>query len=196
MVSSVSQSWLSKLRFKGLERQQSYLKRMEALTPPAREAFDAIYTEAVATQGGGGHIVRAAIAAMSLPEIFGLARENLVMRLQLSRARAKHDASKVKRLEERLEDFHVAADAFMRAVPLDVAAQQRRDGQKSDGVCAKMPAGYVHPMHNDLPAFRLFRRFVELMRPYLRGKATDPGITLLKTAADALPASGDAPLPV
>lgn len=185
MISSDSLSWVSTLRFNGLERQQSYLKRLKQLTPPARNAFETIYNEAVATQGGGGHIVRAAIAAMNLPEIFGLARENLVMRLQLSRARAKHDEPKVKRLEERLEDFHIAADAFIGQVSLDTAAHQRQQGQKADASCAKMPPGYVHPMHNDLPAFRLFRAFVELMRPYLRAKgaAIDPGLALLHTTA-------------
>ena len=179
------------LRFQGVQRQQRFLTRLQALTPPARDAFAQIYTEAVATHGGGGHVVRAAMWAMQLPEIFGLARENLVTRLQLSRARAKHDERRVSQLGERLEDFHVAADAFMRGITVDEAAAQRREGQKSDAVCAKMPAGFVHPMHNDPPGFRLFRRFVELMRPYLRasGATTEPGLAMLKAEADTLPAS-------
>lgn len=174
--------WLPLLRFQGVARQEGYLKRLQALTPPARDAFASIYAEAVETRGGGGHIVNAAIWAMRLPEIFGLARENLVMRLQLSRARAKQDADKVQRLEERLEDFHVAADAYVQNRPLNVVAQQRQLGQKSDSTCAKMRPGYVHPMHNDLPGFGLFRRFVELMRPYLRGKGgtSDLGLSLLR----------------
>lgn len=113
--------------FMGYQRQVKYLESFRGMDSSAQEALRDIYRQAHQDQQGdrhGRHIILAMRAAIRYPIIFKLTLSNILIRLSLKNAMVRQDTPQVNRLQEVLEDFHKALDAFMHP---DKALQPQTD---------------------------------------------------------------------
>jgi len=111
---------------------ERFLTILEAMNPEAQRVFRRIY--ALAPKGGqhrtssmltGHHVRVAMIESLAHPQIAYWVRMNLAMRVARKFCQTTGRQDKVARLNALLEEFHIAADAFVLKLSLDMAAEHR-----------------------------------------------------------------------
>lgn len=118
------------VRFLGRTRQEQYLRRFQRFDAPTAKAFKEIYAMALNPSTRVQHVIRTAIESTRLPALFAIAKENIVSRMVRTMSRYTGDAALEKRVDEKIEDFHVAADAYFHHISLDEAETRRRHNNK------------------------------------------------------------------
>lgn len=102
-----------------------FLKQMRQMSPRSEQVFREIYAQAPKkspdekTQSlpRGQHVRLAMIAALTHPEIAYWTRMNLAVRVARKLAQTTGQHNTAQRLEQTLEAFHQAADAFVASKP-------------------------------------------------------------------------------
>jgi hypothetical protein len=110
---------------------ERFLSILEAMTPEAQRVFRRIY--ALAPKAGqhrismltGHHVRVAMIESLAHPQIAYWVRMNLAMRVARKFCQTTGRQDKVARLNTLLEEFHIAADAFVLKLSLDMATEHR-----------------------------------------------------------------------
>lgn len=111
---------------------ERFLALMRRMEPNAQTAFLTVYR--MAPQGSGSHSRRlkgdhvrlAMVEALLNPGVAYWVRLNLAVRVARKLAQTTGNALKLKKLDETLEAFHVASDAFALNLPVQVALIQRQ----------------------------------------------------------------------
>lgn len=119
-------------------RQARYLADMNRMSPACQAALAGIFQLAMSPEGGGSHVLQAYIESAKHPIIYRFSMENIIMRFQLAQAKRQHNAAKEADLSVRLEDFHIAVEAFVLGNSLDVTAQNRAS-RKAHPPCQVVP---------------------------------------------------------
>jgi hypothetical protein len=115
------------MRFLGHERQSHYLNKFHTFDTGSSDAFKRIYQLAHHPQGLGWHIILAYVEAAKHPPLLPLVIENFSLQVLLSKARRRKDQSVIDTIKERLEDFHVATEAFVTGRPIEEVAKKRQE---------------------------------------------------------------------
>ncbi|WP_303673716.1 hypothetical protein [Vampirovibrio chlorellavorus] len=109
---------------------QQFLERMRQMGPGAAQIFREIYAQAPhghsPTLPRGHHVRHAMIAALTHPEIAYWCRMNLAVRVARKLAQTTGQHTTLQRLDQTLEAFHRAADAFSLRQPLTTALHRPR----------------------------------------------------------------------
>jgi hypothetical protein len=121
--------------FCGLNRQAKYLAVFDSMPNEAQCALQEVYHLAMQAQGGGSHVLMAYLYATQYPEIARLVIENVVLRFRLTQVRNTQTGNQI---QQRLEDFHIALEAFVSCISLDDAEEKRRQ-QKEHPPCHWVP---------------------------------------------------------
>lgn len=114
------------------QQAQQFLKQMRQMSPSAEQVFRDIYAQAphqntpdknvssgnVHRPPKGHHVRQAMMAALIHPEIAYWSRMNLAVRVARKLAQTTGQHHTVARLEQTLEAFHRAADAFVLKQPI------------------------------------------------------------------------------
>lgn len=105
-----------------------FLGMMEAMSPESRQSFRKIYS--LAPRRGnvfakGSHVRLAMTEAVLHPQIAAWVRINLAVRVGLKFAKVTGRKTQVQRLDDLLEAFHIAADAFVLDLSIEKAMQRR-----------------------------------------------------------------------
>ncbi len=108
--------------FCGMRRQAKYLETFHHMPEEAQSALREIYHLAMQSQGGGSHVLIAYLYATKYPDIARLVIENVVLRFRLTQVRNTLTENQI---QQRLEDFHIALEAFVSGIPLKTAEQNR-----------------------------------------------------------------------
>lgn len=108
-----------------------FLTILDAMNPEAQRAFRKIYT--LAPKGGhakrpslsGQHVRVAMVESLAHPQIAYWVRMNLAVRVARKFCQTAGRPDKVERLNALLEAFHIAADAFVLKLSVDLAVEHR-----------------------------------------------------------------------
>jgi hypothetical protein len=177
-IGNSQQGLYAAILFQGRGHQESYLKRFDNLDPSGQEALKQIYRLAHKSGGGGQHIIQTAVAALKYPLIMQFARENVMLRVALNLARKNQDAAEIAKVEEALEDFHVALDAFNHRISLAEAEDKRRQGDgDAQKTCARTSPDtprLADRSAEDMEAVRLFVRSIRKYVTRFRERKSQP----------------------
>lgn len=107
---------------------QQFLERMRQMSPGAEQIFREIYAQAphgnTHSLPRGHHVRHAMVAALTHPEIAYWCRMNLAVRVARKLAQTTGQHTTLQRLDQTLEAFHRAADAFVLRQPMTTALHQ------------------------------------------------------------------------
>lgn len=99
----------------GKQRQEHYVNVFQKLEPDAQRALKDIYHQAHKDgREMGRHVVMAMVASVKYPDLFKFTLSNIVVRLMLKRFQLDGDWRKALHMQEVLDDFHLALDAFVK----------------------------------------------------------------------------------
>lgn len=121
--------YLHLLETMSIEAQRSF-RKIYALAPHIRRQASGVgYLSGLS----GRHVRMAMMESLAHPKIAYWVRMNLALRVARKLAQVTGQQERVERLDHLLESFHVAADAFMFKLPVDLAMAQRtmRHAQES-----------------------------------------------------------------
>ncbi|WP_373531075.1 hypothetical protein [Vampirovibrio sp.] len=113
-----------------------FLSLMQRMQPDTQRAFLTIYqwaphtAESPAKRLKGDHVRLAMMEALLHPEMAYWVRLNLAVRVARKLAQTTGNATKLQKLDDTLEAFHVAADAFALQIPLSASQAQRQGRAK------------------------------------------------------------------
>lgn len=111
---------------------ERFLTLMRNMEPAAQRAFLTIYELAPHSAGSpsirlkGDHVRLAMVEALLNPGVAYWVRLNLAVRVARKLAQTTGNSARLEKLDETLEAFHVAADAFALRMPLAMALTQRQ----------------------------------------------------------------------
>jgi len=172
-----------------------FLGLMEAMTSDEQRSFRKIYL--LAPHSGvmgrsssktplsglsGKHVRVAMIEALAHPKIAYWVRMNLALRVARKLAQVTVQPERVARFNILLESFHVASDAFMCKLPIDLVSAQRANQRVNTGASPVSESGRYAPatqlLDGELERIQQFKRkiipgFIKAIREKQRGRNGD-----------------------
>lgn len=156
MQASIAQPSHSQPHFLGRHKQEHYLRYFTKLDADAEKVLEDIYQLAQHRQTQGSHVITAMAGAMKHPAIRPLVLQNIAIRLWIKLGERLQSDQKRQQLEEVLEDFHVALDAFMGKISLD-EAERLRETKAHDPTHAMTPQEKAERRDEQMEAALKFR---------------------------------------
>jgi hypothetical protein len=151
-------------RFQSRRRQEHYLRMLNRLEGESRQSFELIYRLALTPGRTPEHITQAAIEAIKHPVIYMFAKDNILLRVLLKVARKRQDKRLIQKVEDILEDFHIATDAFMMDLSLSDSEIRRKALRGSVTPCIPQSTGRVRQRSASETDYKYFRRFAESLK--------------------------------
>jgi hypothetical protein len=118
------------------KRAERFLEMLEKMSPDSQRAFRKIYKlapkEKVKPMSifSGHHVRVAMMEALIHPQIAYWVKMNLAFRVARKLSQTTSRLDKAERLSALLEEFHIATDAFILKISIDLAIEHRRHLQR------------------------------------------------------------------
>ncbi len=169
-----------------------FLGLLEAMMPDEQRSFRKIYLLAPRAAEpawsskplsglSGKHVRVAMMEALTHPKIAYWVRMNLALRVARKLAQVTGQPERVARFNRLLESFHVASDAFMCKLPIDLVMAQRANRRVNTGASLVSETRYAPATHlpdGELERIQQFKRkiipgFIKAIREKQRGSNGD-----------------------